>query len=47
AGYWALVHLQRAGYPIGFRRLVQQRPFGEEPVRCTILVKSSDWRWRS
>lgn len=42
AGYWALVQLQRAGYPIGFRRLVQQRPFGEEPVRCTVVVKSSD-----
>lgn len=40
AGYWAYVHHQKAGYPIGFARLVQLRPFGDRPVVCTVVFAS-------
>lgn len=36
AGYWLFAHHGRAGFPIGFDRFVLVRPFGEQPVTCTI-----------
>lgn len=36
AGYWAWVKQQRAGFPVGFERFVQYRPFPNGPVKCTV-----------
>lgn len=38
AAYWAEVHLGKAGYPIGFERLTMLRPFGQEPLRATLVL---------
>lgn len=37
AGYWALVHHRRAGFPIGFERLCVLEPFGDQRLRCRLL----------
>ncbi|MFO0725803.1 MAG: aminotransferase class I/II-fold pyridoxal phosphate-dependent enzyme [Myxococcota bacterium] len=41
AGYWAFATAKKGGYPIGFRRFTQLRPFGEGPVRCAIALTAS------
>ena len=42
AGYWAWVHHQRAGFPVGFRRLVVARPFDGRPVRCIVRLEAAE-----
>ncbi|HEV8323184.1 MAG TPA: aminotransferase class I/II-fold pyridoxal phosphate-dependent enzyme [Myxococcota bacterium] len=37
-GYWAWLKHQRSGFPLGFGQYVQLRPFGDGPVRCTIVL---------
>jgi 8-amino-7-oxononanoate synthase len=41
AAYWAEVHLGKAGYPLGFARLSMLRPFGGEPLRATLVLKTA------
>jgi 8-amino-7-oxononanoate synthase len=41
AGYWAWAKHQRAGFPVGFERFVQLKPFGRGPVKCTVNFEAS------
>jgi 7-keto-8-aminopelargonate synthetase-like enzyme/NAD(P)-dependent dehydrogenase (short-subunit alcohol dehydrogenase family)/acyl carrier protein len=41
AGYWAWVKHQRAGFPVALGRLVQLRPLGLGPVRCTVSFEAA------
>lgn len=36
AGFWLFAHHGRAGFPTGFDRFVLVRPFGDQPVHCTV-----------
>jgi acyl transferase domain-containing protein/NAD(P)-dependent dehydrogenase (short-subunit alcohol dehydrogenase family) len=38
--YWLRVTRERAAFPLGFRRYVQHAPFGEGPVKCTVVCTS-------
>jgi acyl transferase domain-containing protein/7-keto-8-aminopelargonate synthetase-like enzyme len=42
AGYWALLHHQKAGYPIGVRRITQLAPLGAGPVTAEVALSSAD-----
>lgn len=41
AGYWAWVKQQRAGFPLGFEKLVQLKPLGPGPVKCTVTFEAA------
>jgi 8-amino-7-oxononanoate synthase len=46
AGFWAVSERRRAGYPIGFRRLVARRPTGGAALVATVaLVEATDDRF--
>ena len=42
AAYWAWVHHQRAGFPLGFSAYVQLEPFGSGPVHCTLSLEAAE-----
>ena len=42
AGYWALVHHRRAGFPIGFERFTVLAPFGDQPLRCCLVLDEAE-----
>lgn len=43
AGYWLHTHHSRAGFPIGFDRMILLRPFGRE-VYCVVRLEQVDDR---
>jgi 8-amino-7-oxononanoate synthase len=42
AGYWAWTQQQRAGFPVGFSKFVQLKPFGLGPVKCTVTFANQN-----
>lgn len=38
AGFWLFEKVGRAGFPVGFDRLVLAKSFGPEPVQCRVIL---------